>query len=479
MCLTYLWRHYTFVSRKPIPITSMKHSTILLMTAALFAAAVSCEEEKTGQGSLSLGQTTLNFEASGAAAQTLTVTADNITWTAAPENSADTWLSVDFNTESITVSVEDNTEAVDRTARIAVVPENEGIPTEYITVNQAAGESQSTQMTSGMLRYYGENFSFPTNGTAEYRMFLFDGDVDYEEVHLGDKTYYEQRNANGTGLNITSFCSMAEDYYHPEMVPGTYTYSDVISEMTFTAGTTYEVPNKDGGFIIKPDRSYVADFENGVITDYILVTGGEWTLSIKGNRYIADFNLELEDGTTAHFTYDGELHVGNLATPPFASQLQEDISLGADDMQSATVVTTSEYSPNPDVRSWVVELVENGITVNGTQISGTGCYSRINLYAPSAEGTDRLPDGEYTIMQGSIFGEWSASAGSSDPFLGQTGCYVLSYTDNTPAFGPMSSGTITIEYPDDDTYRIIIDAMDDNGHNIDITYEGPITIPQV
>lgn len=450
----------------------MKRSIIFLLAAATITAVVSCQkepQEEETKYSLSVEPVALNFEATGAEPQTVTVTAEDVTWTAALESSADTWLNVTFDTETITVSVEDNTETTERTARIAVVPDNAEAETAYITVNQSAAEEyepEYMEMTSGCVTYYGENFLYNTNGNAEYFMFLFNGNIDYEQVDFGNSFYWSSNNADGTALVITSFCSLAEDFNNPMMDDGTYSYSDEILPMTFRGG------EGDTDF---PQYSYVATYENGTRTASKFITGGEYTLEIEGDVYTATFNLILEDGTEAYFKYDGELLHDNLATPPFSSELTVDINLHTEDIQAAAVISTFEDSYDPDLAIWELQFLGEGLYVNdGGTVDGIGNFVQLKLYAPLSEGFNRLPEGTYDIMDGFLFGAYSAPAGNNDPIFGSSGCFIFSYTDAGSAFGPMSSGTITVSYPDSENYRIVIDAMDDNDHFITMTYEGSL-----
>lgn len=447
----------------------MKQSIIFLLAAATITAVVSCQkepQEEETKYSLSVEPAALNFEATGAEPQTVTVTAEDVTWTAALENSADTWLNVTFDTETITVSVEDNTETTGRTARIAVVPDNAEAETAYITVNQAAAEIEYMEMTSGHVRYYGENFLYNTNGNAEYFLTLFNGEIDYEYLSLGSTGYWHYSNANGTLLIITSFCPVAEDFYNPVMSEGTYVCSEEFLPMTFRPGVDGVTPF--------PQYSYVATYTNSEITDYKLVTGGEYTLDIDGETYSVTLDLILEDGSSAYFKYNGEPLHDNLATPPFKSELDSDVTISSDEFKEAIVTGVNEDSTNPDVLCWHLSFIGDGLEMNETGVSGIGNYVQLQMFAPIAEGSDRLPSGTYNIMDGTVFGEYSAVAGKNDPVFGTSGCLIFIYTEDDTIFGPMYSGTISVTDGSDGNYSIVIDAMDDNGHSISVSYEGSL-----
>ena len=124
----------------------MKKLFYPLILCAAVAAVVGCKKdagEKTSY-KLEVSPRALNFEATGAAAQTVTVTAENVEWEVVKAAEA-TWVTVttDEANSTISVSVTDNTAETERTAQIQVAPvANDSVEAKTITVTQAAGNGE-------------------------------------------------------------------------------------------------------------------------------------------------------------------------------------------------------------------------------------------------------------------------------------------------------------------------------------------------
>ena len=124
----------------------MKKLFYPLILCAAVAAVVGCKKdagEKTSY-KLEVSPLALNFEATGAAAQTVTVTAENVEWEVVKAAEA-TWVTVttDEANSTISVSVDDNTAETERTAQIQVAPvANDSVEAKTITVTQAAGNGE-------------------------------------------------------------------------------------------------------------------------------------------------------------------------------------------------------------------------------------------------------------------------------------------------------------------------------------------------
>lgn len=80
----------------------------------------------------------LEFEAEGAAAQTVTVTAEGgLTWTAAADGDAASWVTVKTGEGVIEISVSDNAETTERSGNVVVTPSVESMGKKAVRITQA------------------------------------------------------------------------------------------------------------------------------------------------------------------------------------------------------------------------------------------------------------------------------------------------------------------------------------------------------
>ena len=94
--------------------------TVLGAAALLLAAA--CQPTEQEERSLNVSPTELSFTAVGAASQTVTVTANNVTWEYTVPAVSQEWLSVTQQGTTLTVSVSDNQLAEERRPTTANFP---------------------------------------------------------------------------------------------------------------------------------------------------------------------------------------------------------------------------------------------------------------------------------------------------------------------------------------------------------------------
>lgn len=92
--------------------------TVLGAAALLLAAA--CQPTEQEERSLNVSPTELSFTAVGAASQTVTVTANNVTWEYTVPAVSQEWLSVTQQGTTLTVSVSDNQLAEERIGQIRI-----------------------------------------------------------------------------------------------------------------------------------------------------------------------------------------------------------------------------------------------------------------------------------------------------------------------------------------------------------------------
>ena len=132
---------------------------VSLVAAACALAFVACDKPTESEPTLTVGSTSLTFEAVGSPAQNVGVTS-NVEWKCTVAESAAAWLTA-VKTDSgdgITVSVTDNGPE-QRVGKITVEAVSAKVKAKEITVTQKAGEAVAVEftLTPDKLEFVGES----------------------------------------------------------------------------------------------------------------------------------------------------------------------------------------------------------------------------------------------------------------------------------------------------------------------------------
>ena len=139
--------------------------TVLGAAALLLAAA--CQPTEQEERSLNVSPTELSFTAVGAASQTVTVTANNVTWEYTVPAVSQEWLSVTQQGTTLTVSVSDNQLAEERIGQIRIdATDNSKLPARSVTVRQEANP-EPPQVS---LSVEPASLTFPAEGAAHQQV---------------------------------------------------------------------------------------------------------------------------------------------------------------------------------------------------------------------------------------------------------------------------------------------------------------------
>lgn len=457
----------------------------MALAAMIFSACSDDDEQAPLTYSLKATPTSLTFAPTGAEAQTITVESENVTWSAMKEDMSADWLTVEFDEQQVTVKVTDNNQAAERSSRIVITPTNaeSNVEDVYIEVKQEAGEDPKPEAiklkAEGLITYYTPDYLYPTNGCDWFNIQLYTEectDLKFEWNPFGKDGYWAGRLSEGRSINLELFTEHSDDFFHPAITPGTYTASKLTELQPMTMGI--------GEYLLGnpwPEGSRLEDYvieEGMTTTKYTEITGGKVDVKVNGSsNYELNIEITLKDGTLVVYEFSGELKMSNLGTRPYYTDLTDDLILGEGTF--GTLLKTNCFTFCEGVNAWNIELIDKNVEVlpNG-QLQGYGHRVPLQLYAPSDQGTDILPEGTYTVSPSQIItaDPFTALEGSYDPFMGNSGSYWEKYSeDNTTKFAPMKSGTISVKHLQDGKYSIVIDALDDNGHKISIEHEGELT----
>lgn len=473
---------------------------VLFLTIALFAMFfASCdnnnEEEITLlEYSLKATPTSLTFAPKDAEAQVITVESENVTWSAMKEDVTADWLSIESSDNQVTVKVADNTETVERSSRIMIMPTNSesNVDEVYITVTQGAGEPlkpEPIQLKNvGAITYYTPNYLFNTNDNDEFLIELYteETDVELSFVEFGKTGYWLGSFTSGNHLLLHLFNEHSDDFFNPCIKSGTYTACSDLSQLApMNFVTSVRVMGNSW-----PDGSYIENRtinKNGITeTEFIEIVDGKIDLTYDGtSNYEIHIELILQDGTEVVYEYAGELKLSNLGKAPYVTDLTENLTVGKDVFGQALLAGCYPLT-NPEITQWDIQFIDKNMEAlpHGT-IGGFGHHVGLTLYSATSDGTDKLPAQEYVLFQPETALQenepYTAMAGSYDPWIGKGGCYWELVSEDGEKFAPMTTGKITVKHLENDRYSFVIQAVDDNGHEITIEHEGELIkmIPQL
>ena len=133
----------------------MKRVWELLFFAVFGVLSVACGEQELERAFLKLETTNLEFEAAGAAVQTVAVTS-NVDWDCTMSDESRAWISVEKRTGGVAVAVADNSGVESRSGAVTLVPASPDLEPKRITVVQS-GSSYTLSVEPASLSFAGED----------------------------------------------------------------------------------------------------------------------------------------------------------------------------------------------------------------------------------------------------------------------------------------------------------------------------------
>lgn len=456
----------------------------MALAAMIFSACSDDDEQAPLTYSLKATPTSLTFAPTGAEAQTITVESENVTWSAMKEDMSADWLTVEFDEQQVTVKVVDNNQAAERSSRIVITPTNaeSNVEDVYIEVKQEAGEDPKPEAiklkAEGLITYYTPDYLYPTNGCDWFNIQLYTEectDLKFEWIPFGKGGYWSDQLSQGQSINLELFTEHSDNFFNPAITPGTYVAGKLSELQPMTMGM--------GEYLLGnpwPEGSRLEDHvvEDGMVTTkYTEITGGKVEVKFNGeSNYELYIEITQKDGTLLIYEFNGELKMSNLGTPPYYTDLTDDLIL--DKGTFGTLLMTNSFTFCEGITAWDLELIDKNVEVlpNG-QLQGYGHRVPFRLFAPSNDESDKLPEGDYRIAPSQFVtaDPFTALEGTYDAFMGNSGSYWEQNSEDGLKFAPMKSGTISVKHLQDGKYSIVIDALDDNGHKISIEHEGELT----
>lgn len=501
---------------------TMKKLFYPLILCAAAVAVLGCEKEpaKTTTYKLEVSTLALNFKATAAAAQTVTVTAENVEWEVITGEDAN-WVTVtpDEENSTITVSVTDNTTETERTAQIQVAPvANDSVEAQTVTIKQAAkdGESEPTDVTmklsSNSAKLLGaggqevitvtfegtdEKLPFTVTPDAECDWLTIDVNVETGEVTLGaalnDDTVSrsimltvaaENENIAPKKISVSQEAGATGKIELTVFFPLNFRWDETASKqakVTLTGLTEFgaRIENEDGTeceWAHVRQRPYGSDGTQFYVEVW---ADNNMTLVARKAYLVLEATAEGESATPVRQEITQEAGKEGLST------LTGDVELPA--FSDVKAYVTPYNDPEAMVTSpWAFTFMTEDLEYNvwGNYV-GTGTLVRFTLQAPAIPFDEDEKNYSYTLQDGEYKGVVRVSeyGAKYEPFTfaqGDNGginasAWIQKYENDVLTEAAPLFGAIETLNTGENSYIIKFDLTDDMGHTITGSWEGTLS----
>lgn len=506
---------------KPL-IANLMKKIVSLVAAACALAFVACDKPTESEPTLTVGSTSLTFEAVGSPAQNVGVTS-NVEWKCTVAESAAAWLTA-VKTDSgdgITVSVTDNGPE-QRVGKITVEAVSAKVKAKEITVTQKAGEAVAVEftLTPDKLEFVGES------APAQEVTVVLDGE---------GMTWKAAPEADGTWAHVEAgdgkFTVTVDD--NPSTSPRATRIVVTPSDESVAAKSVTVTQN---GKEIKPSLSVTMDplecsFRYNDISVYrcnVEAVLTDWTAGTSdgAGNLVPWINLTVVNnddeayigiGVDANDEPGAPERTGYVVITPTAEELEPitiTVKQGGPTLSTLTgpveitdmtnVICNVDFFPNTpeadggDTRlsaTWDMYIWGTGLEYDTSGwpyvYRGSGNRLKLSVYSTKIPHNDDneyyLPDGEYTVVRNSdnqpntiTYGQ--DNLGVVDPIFPMGSWYFDTQNDAAVAQAPLAGGKMTVQR-NGEVYTLTFDFTDDAGNaitgtctatfNMTVTYNPP------
>ncbi len=414
--------------------------------------------EEIPQPSLKVSPESLSFKAEGETLE-LTVTAENVSWTAVP---TDSWLTVTGGSGdgNATVQVKADPNTTTSPLNTTIVVSGEGVDPVTIPVTQAAKADPSDVVTLTHAEAYWTGDYWDTAGTLN-ELYIVMTDM---PIQNGALTYPGKILQIDLNIPATTFERVEE------VVAENYSPS-----YTLTPTQRYTF-NSD-------EVSYIWDYDaSGTVTARRYTTGGSVTIARSGNNYTIDLSLTMDDNSTYRARYSGPVtfyddtikHLSTLeqSVQPSLTQASgtfykyKDVSIGVSALQLNFYGDLAQSK----IDNMMLMLNVDPETQKKGDIEGT--------YTVIEKEIDKI--GISDFEKGTVIPGYLSKDDTGDLVFGGSWYRLLANIGGETQLGgmaPFRSGQVVIAR-DENTYTVTYQFVDDNEdtpHVISGTYTGAIS----
>lgn len=505
----------------------MKRILSIVSAVAVMALAVSCGPKETEKAaSLSVEPSMLSFEAEGAAAQTVTVTATGgVEWEHEVPEIAKEWLTVSREGNVLTVSVTDNLKGDPRNVMVTVkATNNSEVKDRTIDIAQKANDNPvvySLEVSPAYLQFVG------TEAPTQDVTVTVTGDMTWEATPEaewititpadGKFTVSVADNPDGKSREGEITVIPSDSEVAPESVR---VVQDGKKEFTLSSEEKivfpYNTINNSSKQIditasnVKWEAKVVDENDNeitwvtlGIATTYVNVIGSTNTSPDARKAWLV-ITTDWEERPEVRIEIEQEGAPDHISTLTESIDISEDINFVRVSITPWQIWDTGEeftdenspsydpsYDPNTTKRSnWEIYLMNDTFTyVSGEGYAGPGWKVKFNLYSPriewNTESVFYIPtEKPYTIVEAVAPAvapeEYTLDKGSEQTsfFNKYPGAYVVEYDNDNQVLNkaPLVEGTVTVTHNGGDNYTFAIDAKDDLGLSVKCNWTGDINL---
>lgn len=495
-----------------------------LWLASVMLLAAACKPETDNTASLSASSSEIEFEAAGAAVQTITVTARNVTWNYSMPESTAAWITAERNGDALSLTAADNMSKEARTGQIRIFAENNdkvaalGIslrqagnadaPDLYLTVEPASltfvGEGASPQEVTVTASVETLAWEAVPDGDAAEWIAVEAGNGKFS-VSVSDNPSEERR----TGKIIVTPSETAAEakavivVQEGKIVPPSLTVTPIPESMEWEY-KDIETMLYLSITAVNCTWSARAVDEEGKTADWVGLYPDKNNTQLNIRPQTRNTSASPRSGyviisADAEGIEEVRFPVSQTGAPEHLTTLAEDLDLNTLGLSWARTTMTPQYPEDlfqsPSTK-WEMNICSSGISFNPNtgRYEGDGHKLQFTLVTDQIMLDEEtmnyvIPDGEYVVGPVKPSPEDPTEFYYKDPFTidqGEEGTsiwvpyrgfwYLETEAGETGDRAPMREGTVTVtkQAAGNTLYTLDFDLTDDMGNRITGTYEGSI-----
>ena len=341
-----------------------------------------------------------------------------------------------------------------------------------ISFNTAANVSGSARQADFIVTYTYGNGDTVSDQIALSQEPVSDFDHEYTDLGCFSGAWYGDRNSTGGRQNYTAIFSDLPltqsgtadpegHYYQFDFFAPADADDGRLPEGRYTLG----VPFATEAMTFTPENSYV---EHG--SQRLEFKHGEVDVSVEGSTYVIEGIVTDSNNEVHHIIFRGELHFTDAsgAFPP----LTADISFEPD------IVQASYYGGTSDLM--LALFLFSDMQLDGQSLIPPGDILYVEGVLPYDKNGYITP-GEYKITNTTAASAYILAPGSSseDEYTGEEqaiGTYGIHAENQMRAnYGFVKSGTMTVT-GEEDNITIVCDFTTEDGHRIECSWSGSLTL---
>lgn len=481
--------------------------------------AVSCEKTDDTP-TLEVSPTTVEFTATEASPQTVTVKAQNVAWDYSVSADAKSWLTVTQDGNTLTLTAADNNKAEKRNGQIRIeVTDGSKLPARSVTVTQQANANppeMTLTLNPASLTFDGEGAAPQTvtvtasaetlswtaaPDEASAAWITVTSDTDTFTVSVANNPDTERRAG-------TVVVTPSDDAATAKAVRVIQEGKVIPPSLSVSPSTPIEIAyNEDTNIILNVEAvntewSARAENADGNALSWVSVvtSTGEGYVNVMPERNTLK---EPRSGfivvtAEAEGIEEVRIPISQTAAPDYLSTLDGDLELNTLGLSHGHS-TLSPYSPDDTIivptSEWDINLMSEGVAFNTStgQMTGTGYRLHFIIVTDRMVINDddlyTIPDGAYEVVTSKPMDDnpdeiyykdaWTIDKGTegTSSWTKYTGFWYTELQEGEiVGSAPVVSGTVTVTKLSgyENSYTFVFDTKDDFGNAITGTYSGSI-----